>query len=211
VIAYVGDAPKLAVVAVVLTGVLLLTLRSARALVPLVAYLGAEFEVYLIRDVIHRPRPPTAAYPAPGAIVGVHETSYSYPSGHSVALTAMLFALLGSVALTFQWWWPWVVASAGSLFAIDTRLVLGVHWFSDVVFGLLLGVAWGVTVAVVFHRLEWQDLREWFAGRPNRGDETGDGRPSPDRSGLSMVRAPSPHQAPDRRAASPTAWGRLMR
>jgi membrane-associated phospholipid phosphatase len=175
VIAYIGDAPKLAVIAVVLTAVLLLAIRSIRSLVPLVAYFGAEFEVFLIRGIIHRHRPPTAAYPAPGAVPGVHETSFSFPSGHSVAVTAILFALLGSVALAYRQWWPWVVALAASLFVIDTRLVLGVHWFSDVVFGLLLGVAWGVTVAVVFRRVDWEDVRAWLPGRPGpRAGPSGD-------------------------------------
>jgi len=159
VIAFVGDAPKLAVVALVASGVWLWATRTIRALVPVVAYLGGEFQVFAIRLVIHRPRPPTANYPAPGAIPGVHETSFSYPSGHSVGVTSVLFATAGVLALTRRWWWPWLAALVGSLFVIDTRLVLGVHWFSDVAFGLVLGVAWGVVVAVVSCRLEWNDLR----------------------------------------------------
>jgi membrane-associated phospholipid phosphatase len=181
VVAYLGDAPKLAVVAVVLTGVLLLTTHSIRALVPAVAYLGAEFQVFLIRAVVNRPRPPTSNYPAPGAVPGVHETSSSFPSGHSVAVTAILFGLAGSVALARRLWWPWVVALAASVFVVDTRLVLGVHWFSDVLFGLVLGIGWGVTVAFVFRDLEWEDLRAWVPGRREpvtvaAADSVGDGR-----------------------------------
>lgn len=178
VVAYAGDAPKLAVIVVVLTGVLLLVTRSITSLVPLVAYLGGELLVFLIREIVHRPRPPTADYPASGAIQGVHETSYSFPSGHSVAVSAVLFAVLGSVALARGWIWPWVVALVASVFVIDTRLVLGVHWFSDVVFGLLIGAAWGTTVAVVFASLTWEDLRAHrpgHAARPGglqaRGDD----------------------------------------
>lgn len=152
------DALPLGVASVVLTIILLITLRTIRAVVPVVAYLGGEFQVFVIREVILRPRPPTANYPALGAVPGVHETGYSYPSGHAVAVTALLFALLGSMALTRRSWWPWVIAAVASLFVVDTRLVLGVHWFSDVVFGFLLGVSWGVVVASVFHRLEWDDL-----------------------------------------------------
>lgn len=152
------DALPLGVACFALSVVLGFALRSARALIPVVAYLGGEFQVFALRIVIHRPRPPTANYPAAGAIKGVHETSYSFPSGHSVAVTAVLFALFGCIALTYRIWWPWIVASVFSLFVIDTRLVLGVHWFSDVAFGFLFGVAWGVAVAVVARRIEWADV-----------------------------------------------------
>ena len=137
---------------------LLAVLRTTRALVPVVAYFGAEFEVFAIRAVISRPRPSTANYPAPGSVPGVHETSYSFPSGHSVAVTAVLFASLGCIALTYRIWWPWVLALLASLFVVDTRLVLGVHWFSDVTFGLLFGMAWGVSVAWAARAVEWVDL-----------------------------------------------------
>jgi undecaprenyl-diphosphatase len=152
------DAGPLAVICVVLSTILVFTLRSIRALVPIVAYLGGEFQVFIIREVILRHRPPTANYPAPGAINGVHETSYSFPSGHSVAVTAVLFALLGTIALTYRIWWPWLIAILGSFFVIDTRLVLGVHWFSDVTFGLLFGITWGVAVAIVGRQVEWADV-----------------------------------------------------
>lgn len=152
------DALPLAVICVVLSAILAFTLRSIRGLIPIVAYLGGEFEVFAIRHVILRHRPPTANYPAPGSIKGVHETSYSFPSGHSVAVTAVLFALLGTMALTYRIWWPWLVALVGSLFVVDTRLVLGVHWFSDVTFGVLFGIAWGVTVAIVARQVDWVDI-----------------------------------------------------
>ena len=152
------DALPLGIICVVLTAVLAVTLRTSRALIPVVAYLGGEFQVFAIRTVIHRHRPPTANYPAVGAVNGVHETSYSFPSGHSVAVTAVLFALLGCIALTYRIWWPWLIAVVGSLFVVDTRLVLGVHWFSDVTFGLLMGGAWGIAVAVVARQVEWDDF-----------------------------------------------------
>ncbi|HET9733022.1 MAG TPA: phosphatase PAP2 family protein [Acidimicrobiales bacterium] len=166
VIAFVGDAPKLAVVAAVIAVVMLAVSRSIWALVPLVAYLGGEGEVFLIREVVHRHRPPTANYPAPHAIPGIHETSWSFPSGHSVACTAILFALAGLTTYTVRAWWPWVVALAVSLLVLESRLVLGVHWFSDVVFGFVLGVSWGVTVATVFRFLVWSDVQAWL--RPGR-------------------------------------------
>lgn len=195
VVAFVGDAPKLAVVAVIVSAVLLWTTRSVRALVPVVAYLGGEFEVFVIREVIHRHRPPTADYPAPGAVRGVHETSFSFPSGHAVAVTAILFALAGTVAFAYRWWWPWIVALVGSLFVVDTRLVLGVHWFSDVTFGLVLGVAWGITVAAAARRVEWADLRALLPWRPNRARSVSQPAPS-EEGGQPTGAASSPGERP---------------
>lgn len=149
VIATWGDAALLGVIAIVLSVIWLIAARSLRGLVPMIAYLGGEGLVFLIREIVHRHRPPTADYPAPHAISGVHETSYSFPSGHAVAVTAVLFALLGTLALARRQMWAWPLALVVSCFVAFTRLVLGVHWFSDVAIGLLLGIAWGVTVAVV--------------------------------------------------------------
>ncbi|MGH9087255.1 MAG: phosphatase PAP2 family protein [Acidimicrobiales bacterium] len=179
VVAFLGDAPKLAVIAVGLTIILLIAIRTIRSLVPIVAYLGGELQVYLIRAIIHRHRPPTANFPAPGAVPGVHETSFSFPSGHSVAVTAVLFACLGVLALAYRWWWPWALAFLASLYVIYTRLNLGVHWFSDVTFGLVLGIAWGVTVAFVAYRVDWDDVRAWLPGRRRRPAPTRE--PAPDR------------------------------
>lgn len=154
------DAFPLGVGAAVLSLILLATLRTVRALVPAVAYLGGELQVYVIRLVILRHRPPTANFPAPGSVPGVHETSYSYPSGHAVAVTAVAFALALSIVLWRRSLWPLLLlALAVSLFVVDTRLVLGVHWFSDVVFGWAIGAAWGVVVAVVMRWFDWTDLR----------------------------------------------------
>jgi membrane-associated phospholipid phosphatase len=187
VVAFVGDAPVLAILIVVLTAVLLVATRSIRSLIPLVAFAGGEAIVFLVRAVVHRPRPSTADYPAPGAVPGVHETSYAFPSGHSVAVTAVLFALLGTVALGRRWIWPWIVALVASLFVIDTRLVLGVHWFSDAVFGLIIGAAWGTTVALVFEDLSWDDLRARHPDQRREGSadtDDSDGSSDPvDRAG----------------------------
>lgn len=158
IIANVGDAAVLGPLCIMLSLGWFAIRRTPRALVPILAYLGGEGLVYLIRVVIHRDRPPTANYPAPGAIPGVHETSFSFPSGHSVAVTAVLFAVLGVLAIHRRTWWPWLVAFGLSAFVADSRLLLGVHWFSDVSIGLVLGVGWGATVAVVLAPLTWHDL-----------------------------------------------------
>jgi undecaprenyl-diphosphatase len=155
VIAFLGDAPALAAISVVLTAILVALRQRVRALTPLVAYLGGEFMVYVTRAVIHRPRPRTANFPAPNAIRGVHETSYSYPSGHATAAVAVIISLAALAAITWRTWWPWVVGAVLALAVAGSRLVLGVHWFSDVTFGMLVGAAWGILVAYALRNVEW--------------------------------------------------------
>ena len=147
VIAKVGDAPALGALIVVVTVVLVFVWRSRRSLTLFAAYLGAEATVYAIRLVIERPRPLSADYPGIGAIEGVHETTWSFPSGHATAVTAVCVALAGMYALRHRVRWPWLLALVGGLIAAGSRLVLGVHWFTDVTVGALLGATWGVVVA----------------------------------------------------------------
>jgi undecaprenyl-diphosphatase len=147
VIAKVGDAPELGAIVIVATVVLAVLWRTRRALVPLAAYLGGDATVYVVRLVVKRPRPASANFPGPDAIRGIHETSWSFPSGHATACAAVLFAIFGMVALRRRAGWPWLVALAASVVVACSRLVLGVHWFTDVTVGAVVGAVWGVVVA----------------------------------------------------------------
>jgi membrane-associated phospholipid phosphatase len=168
VIATIGDASVLGIICAVVSIALLARRRSPTGLAPLVGFLGGEAQVFFIREVIHRPRPVTANFPAPGALRGVNETTWSFPSGHATTVTAVLLASLGAWALTRRIVWPWVVGGLVSIYVAISRLVLGVHWLSDVVVGLVLGAAWGVSVAIVLNRLTWDELR--YAVPPMRKD-----------------------------------------
>jgi undecaprenyl-diphosphatase len=43
-----------------------------------------------------------------------------------------------------------------------SRLVLGVHWFSDVAFGLLVGIPWGIAVTILLAQTAWPF--KWLSG-----------------------------------------------
>jgi len=69
----------------------------------------------------------------------------SFPSGHAMSSTvvygSVLLAFLPSVAR--RWRWLVIGATATLVVAIGfTRLALGVHFLSDVVGGIVLGLAW---------------------------------------------------------------------
>ncbi len=63
---------------------------------------------------------------------------HSFPSGH--AARAAMLALLGWAVLP----WPWATALSiwGALVALS-RVLMGVHYFSDVVAGVVLGLGLG--------------------------------------------------------------------
>lgn len=77
----------------------------------------------------------------------VTETSYSFPSGHSMASAALaLSVVLITWNTRFRWW----VVAAASLYVVTigfTRLYLGVHYPTDVLAGWSLGAAWVLFVA----------------------------------------------------------------
>jgi membrane-associated phospholipid phosphatase len=164
VIAKVLDAGPLGLIVIVITLGLLVRRQGARSVVPLGGYLGGEGLVYLTRAYIHRPRPVTAVYPAPGSIPGVHETSYSFPSGHATGAAATLICLAGLAAITWRIWWPWLIGILAAIAVGGSRLVLGVHWFSDVAFGLVVAVPLAVVVTSVLADLEWPF--PWLRPRP---------------------------------------------
>ena len=79
----------------------------------------------------------------------VHESSYSFPSGHSMLTAALGLALI--VALWNSRWRWWVVGFSALyvLFIGFTRLYLGVHYPTDVLAGWLVSGAWVMAVTLL--------------------------------------------------------------
>ena len=73
----------------------------------------------------------------------VQGTGYSFPSGHVMAAVALwgLMPLVVSLYTRRRWlWWASVAVSGALILGIAaSRVYLGVHWFSDVTAGLIVG------------------------------------------------------------------------
>ena len=112
--------------------------------------IGASLLSSTAKAFVGRPRPPLDV-----RLAGVGGSAF--PSGHStqaaatyVALAIMVGVVIASPALRTL---LWVVLATITTAVGLSRLYLGVHWFSDVVAGWLVGTAWALGAARAFRPL----------------------------------------------------------
>lgn len=90
----------------------------------------------------------------------------SFPSGHTAVATTVVVIL----GLIFRRWFVWVPGAAWVLLMMWSRTYLHAHWLSDVIAGMLEGIA----VATVV----WACVALWRARRAVRADEAPSEEPS---------------------------------
>ncbi|MFW3171200.1 phosphatase PAP2 family protein [Geodermatophilus sp. CPCC 206100] len=103
----------------------------------------------LLKELVGRVRP---AFEDGGLSYG----GLSYPSGHSAGIATLVTValVLAWPRLAPRWRRPAVLAGVALAVLVGlTRMWLGVHFLSDVLGGWSLGVAWSLTVALVFGAL----------------------------------------------------------
>jgi membrane-associated phospholipid phosphatase len=143
----IGDPPVLAVLALLAAFLFWRRgLRLAVALAPTIALCVSAVAVALTKTIVGRARPPVSLHLVP-------ESDASFPSGHAtdsaavfiaIALVLAVFVLRRPIAQLLS-----VVAGASLAGAIGTsRLILGVHWPSDVLAGLALGVGISIVATI---------------------------------------------------------------
>ncbi|NUT40198.1 MAG: phosphatase PAP2 family protein [Thermoactinospora sp.] len=79
----------------------------------------------------------------------------SFPSGHAMTATmgaGIVVLMLLPVMTRKMRIWAWVIAGFLALSVAYTRVALGVHWVSDAVGGVLLGIAVIAATTIAFER-----------------------------------------------------------
>lgn len=76
----------------------------------------------------------------------------SYPSGHAIVTTALFFTAALILYRRRGWRWPFAAATVVLLANAYSRLYLAVHWPTDILGGVLMGLVWLVGTWGAFTR-----------------------------------------------------------
>jgi len=119
----------------------------------LTAVAGSQIVVALLKAWFDRPRPHL------GSVI-VLPSSASFPSGHATAGVASLGAAAVLVAERLPSQrartWLWTFAVAGGIAVGVSRIVLDVHYVTDVIAGWCLGLAWLAACLLARERIQGQ-------------------------------------------------------
>ena len=132
-----GCIGSILIVPSIIIGGLLVWRRPWAALYFVCATIGSAGVVFLIKNLVGRPRP---------ADIMVTPDFGSFPSGHS-ANAALIATTLGII---FWRTWVWVVGSIYTVLMMLSRTYLGAHWISDTIGGMLVGAAVAVILWAPF-------------------------------------------------------------
>ena len=123
--------------------------RGDVALHLMVTVLGSLILNAVLKDVFDRPRP--ELWP--------HRGQYqwaAFPSGHAIVGLAVYFTIARLLHRARGWRWPYLLATTLLCVNLYSRLYLGVHWPTDVLGGLVLGVCWLFFTLYAFAPVERQ-------------------------------------------------------
>ena len=143
-----GGLIGMVVLVVICAVALWLHRRRARAVFIVLSVTGAGLLNLLLKSIYQRDRPELWERL-------VTENTFSFPSGHAMASSALAFSLMVAFWHTRYRWIVVISASIYMLAVAFTRLYLGVHYPTDILAGWIVSGMWvsAVTVAVYYRKL----------------------------------------------------------
>jgi membrane-associated phospholipid phosphatase len=117
--------------------------RGFLALHFLLVQLGTLIMNSLVKGYFDRPRPELWQWRGQFAWA-------SYPSGHAIVSTSVIFTIAILLHRERGWRWPFAAASLLLVVSLFSRMYLGVHWPTDVIGGLLMGIVWLAVTLIAF-------------------------------------------------------------
>lgn len=158
-----GGVTVLTLVSILAVAFLMLGKRHHQALFTALATGGGALLGTLLKTMFARPRPEVVPHL-------VEVTSLSFPSGHSLNSAIIYLTIAVMISRSFD-------DRASRIFTITvaallvlaigtTRLLLGVHYPSDVLGGWTLGAAWALMVGIVAAKLQRSHKIEGPEGEP---------------------------------------------
>jgi membrane-associated phospholipid phosphatase len=116
----------------------------------LVSVLGSQVFVWIIKNIIERPRPPLS-----NALV--YNSSYSFPSGHTFAAISfyglIVFFILQSERNKILKRISFFLGLVLVVWIGLSRIYLGAHWPSDVLASFVAGIAW-LTIVITSTKIK---------------------------------------------------------
>jgi membrane protein DedA with SNARE-associated domain/membrane-associated phospholipid phosphatase len=146
----------LAVIAIGLSIYFFIKKRWRHFYIILASLVGGYFLTEFIKNAIGSPRPYDAL---------IHLSDFSFPSGHATAVAGALVLVVYFFAPSMRsksWRWFLVVGLFILTLVVGaSRLVLGVHWLSDIIAGYSLGIFWttAMILCVRYGGLIWEAVK----------------------------------------------------
>lgn len=148
-ISHLGDPVVLMMLSVIAALGLWRRIPMQMAVTPTVALVAASITETVAKHAVKRGRPPVVYHL-------VRESNFSFPSGHATGAAALLMAFAFVVAPTVpsRGHRASLVIGFAALAALVgvARLILGVHWLTDVVVGWTLGTAFAAATWLLMKR-----------------------------------------------------------
>ena len=109
---------------------------------------GVTLVNQIIKHIVRRPRP--------NVLRLVEESGYSFPSGHSMVSMAfygiIIYLVYKNVSNKYLKWTLIILLSLLILFIGFSRIYVGVHYFTDVASGFLLGLAYLIIYINIYNK-----------------------------------------------------------